>query len=241
MWKGPTIEWSCREKKPMISFRGHEDLSHYIKSGRMSGMMVLGKTFCITKLVLLDDIHDIQDPKSHEASDILLTCTWVCLGWMALRGRNPSPSRRATLNLQSTCHGPRSGLKLACGVPAGSMRATDPRARWKSRGRKRKKCRMAKTTHLNVRTRFQMTWGVWHSFNLYVGLLGPVWFYVLGIPPLADVRLWTSRARATDLGQGSTLPAGSRRAPCVRRSREHDERAAAGRAKKNAEWPKQHI
>ena len=46
----------------------------------MSGMMVLGKTFCITKLVLLDDIHDIQDPKSHEASDILLTCTWVCLG-----------------------------------------------------------------------------------------------------------------------------------------------------------------
>ena len=38
-----------REKRPIISFRGYEDLSCYIKSGRMSGMLVSGKNFSITK------------------------------------------------------------------------------------------------------------------------------------------------------------------------------------------------
>ena len=61
--------------------------------------------------------------------------------WMALRARNPSPSGLATLNPQSTCHGPRPGPKLACGVRAGSLRATEPRARGKTLGRKRKRCR----------------------------------------------------------------------------------------------------
>ena len=46
--------------------------------------------------------------------------------------------------------------------------------------------------------------------------------------------------RATDLGQGPNLRAGSGRAPCVPRSLEHEERAAAGREKK-AEGPKKHI
>ena len=49
--------------------------------------------------------------------------------------------------------------------------------------------------------------------------------------------LWTPRASATDPAQGLNLRAGSGRAPCVRRSREHEERTAAGR-EKNAEGPK---
>ena len=69
---------------------------------------------------------------------------------MALRARNASPRGRATLNTQSTCHGPRPGPKLAHGVRAGSLRATEPRARGKTRGRKRKKCRRAKRTHLYI-------------------------------------------------------------------------------------------
>ena len=36
-----------------------------LKGGRMSGMLVSGKSFSITKQVLCDDIDDIQDPKYH--------------------------------------------------------------------------------------------------------------------------------------------------------------------------------
>ena len=50
-----------REKKPIVSFRGHGDLSYCIKRGRMSGMLVSGETFSITK-VLSDDVDDFQDP-----------------------------------------------------------------------------------------------------------------------------------------------------------------------------------
>ena len=61
-----------------------------------------------------------------------------------------------------------------------------------------------------------ITWAVGHSFNLYVGLQGPGWPYVLGKPLRGDLRLWTPRARATDVGQGPHLrrgvPAGSLRA-----------------------------
>ena len=73
------------------------------------------------------------------------TCTL-----MALRARNPSPSGLATLNPQSMYHGPQPGPKLACGVRAGSLRATEPWARGKIRGRKKKKCRWAKKTHLYI-------------------------------------------------------------------------------------------
>ena len=69
-------------------------------------------------------------------------------GWLYVRARNPSPRGLATLNPQSTCHRPRPGPKLACGFRAVSPRATEPRARGKTRGRKRKKCRWAKKTHL---------------------------------------------------------------------------------------------
>ena len=58
--------------------------------------------------------------------------------WMASRARNTSPSGFVTSNPQSTCHGPRPGPKLARGVWVGSLRATVPRARGKTRGRNRK-------------------------------------------------------------------------------------------------------
>ena len=80
------------------------------------------------------------------------------------------------------------------------------------------------------------TWAVGRSFNLYVGLAGPRWLYVRGIPPGGDVRLWTPGARGTDLGQSPNLRAGSERAPCVPQSLQHEERPAAGR-EKHAEGP----
>ena len=82
-----------------------------------------------------------------------------------------------------------------------------------------------------------ITWDVGHSFNLYVGLQRPGSLYVLGIPPPADLPLRTPRAHTKNLGQGPNLRAGSGRAPCVPRSREHEERPAAGR-QKNAQGPK---
>ena len=81
---------------------------------------------------------------------------------------------------------------------------------------------------------------VGHSFSLFLGLHAPGWLYVLGIPPRADHALWTPRERATDLGQGPNLRARPGRAPCMRRSREHEERPVAGR-EKNAEGAKKHI
>ena len=68
---------------------------------------------------------------------------------MALRARNPSPRGLATLNLQSTCCGPRPGSKLAHGVRAGSLRATEPSTRKDPRSEE-KKCRSAKKTHLYI-------------------------------------------------------------------------------------------
>ena len=82
-----------------------------------------------------------------------------------------------------------------------------------------------------------ITLDVGHSFNLHVGLQGPGWLCVLGIPPRADVPLSTPAARATDNGQRSKLRLGSDRAPCVPQSREHEERPGAGR-EKNSEGPK---
>ena len=123
--------------------------------------MVSGKNFSITKYVMSDDIDDIQDPRYHmrrrtffkPVNNVLSTCgfAWV---WIALRARNPSPSGRATFHPQSTRHGPRSGPKLACGIRAGSLRATESRARGKTPGRNRKKCVRVKRTHLYICTRF---------------------------------------------------------------------------------------
>ena len=128
------------------------------KRGRMSGMLVLGKNgtrFPSPSYVMSDDIDDIQDPRYYmrRRTFFSLVRGFECT-WMALRAQNPSPSGLATSNPQSTCHGPLHGPKLACGVRAGSLRATEPRARGKTRGRKRKKCRTAKKTHLYICTRF---------------------------------------------------------------------------------------
>ena len=83
--------------------------------------------------------------------------------------------------------------------------------------------------HMTRRTFFNLL-----MYYVRVGLHGPGWLNVLGMPPRADVPLSTPRARATDLGRGPNLRMGSGRAPCVPRSREHEERPAAGK-EKNAE------
>ena len=83
--------------------------------------------------------------------------TWV---YMHLDGSTCSesfPERTCHLNPQSTCHGSRPGTTLVCGVRAGSLVATERRARGKTCSRKRKKCRRAKKSHLyytGICTRF---------------------------------------------------------------------------------------
>ena len=64
-----------------------------------------------------------------------------------------------------------------------------------------------------------------------VGLQGPGWLYVLGMPSRSNVLLLTPRARATDLARGPNLRMGSGRAPCVPWSREYEERPAAVKEK----------
>ena len=78
-WKGPTIEWSYAWEET-TSFQGHGDLSYYIKSGRMSGMLVPGKNFSITKYNVWRHWWHSRSQISHEPSDIFLPCTWVCMG-----------------------------------------------------------------------------------------------------------------------------------------------------------------
>ena len=129
----------------------------------MPAMLVSGKDFSITRYVMSDDIDEIKGPRDHmrrrtffqSVYNVLCTCGFAW-AWMALRARNASPGGRATLNPQSTCHGPRPGPKLAYWVRAGSLCATEPRARGKTRGRKRKKCRRVKKTHLYVCLRFPL-------------------------------------------------------------------------------------
>ena len=86
-----------------------------------------------------------------------------------------------------------------------------------------------------------ITWDVGHSLNLYVGLQGPGWLYVLGIPPRGDLPFWIPLARVSDLGQGPNLRAVSGWAPCVPRSREHEKRPAAGRETKCRYTKKTHL
>ena len=63
------------------------------------------------------------------------------------------------------------------------------------------------------------------------GLHGPGRLYMVGMPPRAGVPLLPPRRRATDLGRCSNFPIGSARAPRVPRSREQEERPAAGENK----------
>ena len=100
----------------------------------------------------------------HEPSDILVICTWVLHGpgWLyvlgiTLRGDLPLWTLRArAMDLDQ-------GPNLRRGLRARSLRATEPRARETTRGRKRKKCRRAKKNtfiHSNIRFLFGMcaTW-----------------------------------------------------------------------------------
>ena len=132
--------------------RGHpseamEIVSYWTKSGHMFRKLGVGD-IPLHHQVMSGDIDDIQEHRYR-----ISRRTWFQLSvkmyhryyvrgfvWarMALRARNPSPWGLATLTPQSTCHGPRPRPKLARGVRAGSLRATEPRAREKSRGRKRK-------------------------------------------------------------------------------------------------------
>ena len=73
-----------------------------------------------------------------------------------------------------------------------------------------------------------------------MGLHAPGWLDMVGIPPFADLLLGIPRTRATDHGRGPHLGAGSGQALCVPRSREHEERPAAGR-EKNADGRKSHL
>ena len=121
-------------------------VSYCTKSGRMSRKLRIGE-IPFRHQVMSGDIDDIQDHR-HRMSRRTFFFTQVKMyhryyvrgfawAWMALRVRNPSLRGLATLNLQSTCHGPRPGPKLAHGVLVGSLRATKPRARGKIRGRKK--------------------------------------------------------------------------------------------------------
>ena len=77
-------------------------------------------------------------------------------------------------------------------------------------------------------------------FNLCVGLRGPGWLYVLGMPPRGYLRLKTPRPRATDLGQGPHLRRGVRAGSlCALEPRAREK--TRGRKRKNAQVPKKHI
>ena len=94
--------------------------------------------------VMSDDI-DIQYPRYHMRRWAFFEPICGFAGaWTASRARNASPWEHAIVNLQSTCYGRRPGPHLSRRVPAGSQRATEPRVRENTRGRKTKTCRCDK-------------------------------------------------------------------------------------------------
>ena len=109
-----------REKRPVISSEGHGDISYCIKSGRMSGIVASGKNFSITKYRLTTlmsfKIPNITWAVGHSSN----LYTWVCRGLDGSTCSKFLPVGLATLNPQSTWHGPRPGPKLAHGVRSGS-------------------------------------------------------------------------------------------------------------------------
>ena len=66
-----------REKRPIISFRRHEDVSYCIKSGRMSGLLVSGVKVVEVRTVRRHWWHS-RSHIPHEPSDVRVACTWVC-------------------------------------------------------------------------------------------------------------------------------------------------------------------
>ena len=107
-----------------------------------------------------DDIDDIQDPRYHmsrrtffqlvhEPSDILLTCTWVYMGLDGFTCSESLPVGTWHFEPRARATDLGQGPNLTP-LRAGSLRATEPRARDKTRARKRKKIRSAKKTHLYI-------------------------------------------------------------------------------------------
>ena len=122
----------------------------------------LSPSKCLTTLTTFK-IPDITWDVGHFFNLFIMYVRGFAWAWMALRARNTSPSGRASLNPQSTCHGPRPEPKLLYGVRAGSLCATEPRARGKTRGRERKKCRRVKKTRFYICIQGSPSRGVWRE------------------------------------------------------------------------------
>ena len=79
-------------------------------------------------------------------------CVFHCLAGLWLSGKRDYLPVRATVNAQSARHGARPGPKLAPSVQAAPLRAPQPRAREKTRGRNTKGGRCAKeTAHVTIK------------------------------------------------------------------------------------------
>ena len=73
-----------------------------------------------------------------------------------------------------------------------------------------------------------------HFFNLYVGLHGPGWLYVLGMPPPGCLPIFATLKPEhvpRTSARAHTCAVVFGRALCVLRSREHEKRPATGREK----------
>ena len=138
-----------------------EIVSYCTKSGRVSRKLGI-EEIPFHNQVTSGDIDDIQDHRCrmsrrtffypqikiyHRTRYYARRFAWA---WMAVCAWSPSPRGLATLNPQSTCHGPRPGPKLARGVRSGSLRATDTRERETTGGRNIKKMPMCQKTHLHI-------------------------------------------------------------------------------------------
>ena len=135
-----------------------EIVSYCTKSGRVSRKLGI-EEIPFHNQVTSGDIDDIQDHRCrmsrrtffypqikiyHRTRYYARRFAWA---WMAVCAWSPSPRGLATLNPQSTCHGPRPGPKLARGVRSGSLRATDTRERETTGGRDIKKMPTCQKTH----------------------------------------------------------------------------------------------
>ena len=74
----------------------------------MSGMLVSGETFSITK-VLSDDVDDFQDPTYTTRRRNLLTCTWFCRGLDGSKCSESFPER--TCDFEPPEHVPRTSAR----------------------------------------------------------------------------------------------------------------------------------
>jgi hypothetical protein len=102
-------------------------------------------------------------PMKKQAHGFCMAPAKRCQVGMAPRGYLPV---FATLNPESTRHGARRWAKLEPCVHTGPLRAPRPRAREKTRGRKRKKCRSPQKVHL-IHSNIIYTYLVPGTYNTY--------------------------------------------------------------------------